>query len=42
MTKTNGVFEYNAGKVDTTKYLAYAFNQAGRDKPMVVEISQLQ
>ena len=41
MTKTEGIFEYNAGKVDTTKYLAYAFNQAGRDVPMVIALSDL-
>ncbi|BBF45012.1 hypothetical protein lbkm_3755 [Lachnospiraceae bacterium KM106-2] len=41
MSKNDGKFEYQVGEVDTTKYIAYAFNQAGADTPQVRALNNL-
>jgi uncharacterized repeat protein (TIGR02543 family) len=41
MPKTGDVFEYDGGTADSTKYLVYAFNQAGADTPKVIAVKDI-
>ena len=42
MTKvSNGVFEYNLGKVDSSKYIVYAFNNGIQEEVAAIAVSEI-